>query len=157
MSAVILLIAFCVSLLVWHLRPDRAFTVYVISLLFYPVYLVVQLGPLDISLARIVVSVLLLRCLLNPKIKEKLVWHRLDSWLTFGAISSLCVAVAVWKLPISHYILFGAAFVMFLPMVYWLKHLNPKWKLYSKYLIVALAIGTLSSMSSGPVTMLLIF
>jgi len=226
------------------LPPARAFSVYVIILLFYPVYLVVRLGPLDISLARIVVTVLLLRCLLNVRLRDKFNWCRLDSWVTFGAIASLCIALIAWKLPMaksfeneagrltdtyfaylaarlcltdykavvtsikwialalvplamlgvfesytgwgpyyrlvvycpwqqvtepqlnvrsgfyraigpfSHSILFGAAFVMFLPMVCWLRHQGGRWRTGSYVIAGILAIGTLSSMSSGPVMML---
>ncbi|MCK5000070.1 MAG: hypothetical protein KAS23_11055 [Anaerohalosphaera sp.] len=232
----------CVILL---LPPARAFSIYIITLLFYPVYLVVPLGTLDISLARIVVTVLLLRCLLNARIRAKFKWRSLDWWVTFGAIANLCVALAAWKLPMaksfeneaghltdtyfaylaarlcltdykavvtsikwiafalvplailgviesytgwqsfnilkvycpwkqaveptlnirsgffraigpfSHPILFGAAFAMFFPMVYWLRHQGGSWRISSYVITGILAIGTLSSMSSGPVMMLI--
>ncbi|MBC2722685.1 MAG: hypothetical protein HGJ97_08375 [Desulfosporosinus sp.] len=56
--------------------------------------------------------------------------------------------------PFSHPILFGAVFAMFLPMVYWLRHQGGNWRMMSYVIIGILAIGTLSSMSSGPVMML---
>lgn len=245
MQAVTLTLAAIISCAVLLLRPARAFSVYIITLFFYPVYLVVLLGPLDISLARIVVTVLLLRCLLNIRLRAKFKWCRLDSWVTFGAIASLCIALIAWKLPMaksfenesghlmdtyfaylaarlcltdykavvtsvkwiaiamiplamlgviesytgwgpyyklvtycpwqqvteptlnvrsgfyravgpfSHPILFGAAFVMFLPMVCWLRHQGGRWRTGSYVIAGILAIGALSSMSSGPVMMLI--
>lgn len=244
MQAITLTLAAIISCAVLLLRPARAFSVYIIALLFYPVYLVVRLGPLDISLARIVVAVLLLRCLLNAQLRNKFNWCRLDSWVTFAAIANLCIALIAWKLPIaksfenasghladtyfaylaarlcltdykavvtsikwiaitlvplamlgviesytgwgpyyrlvvycpwqqvteptlnirsgfyraigpfSHPILFGAAFAMFLPMVYWLRHQGGSWRIGSCVIAGILAIGALSSMSSGPVMML---
>jgi len=245
MQAITLTLAVIISWAVLLLPPAHAFSIYVITLLFYPVYLVVRLGPLDISLARIVVTVLLLRCLLNVSLREKFKWCRLDSWVTFGAIASLCIALIAWKLPVaksfeneaghlidtyfaylaarlcltdykaivasvkwiaiamiplallgviesytgwapyyrlvtycpwlqvsepslnirsgfyravgpfSHPILFGAAFVMFLPMVCWLRHQGGRWRTGSYVIAGILAIGALSSMSSGPVMMLI--
>lgn len=244
MQATTLILATIVSCAVLLLPPARAFSIYVITLLFYPVYLVVQLGTLDISLARIVVTVLLLRCLLNVQLGDKFNWCRLDSWVTFAAIANLCIALAAWKWPMlkslenesghltdtyfaylvarlcltdykavvtsikwvalalvplamlgvvesytgwgpyyrlvvycpwqqvteptlnmrsgfyrasgpfNHSILFGAVFVMFLPMVYWLRHQGGSWRSLRYLLVGALVVGALSSMSSGPVMML---
>lgn len=245
MQALTLILAAIISCAVLLSPPARAFSIYIITLLFYPVYLVVQLGTLDISLARIVVTILLLRCLLNARIRAKFKWCSLDWWVTFGAIANLCIALAAWKMPMmksleneaghlidtyfaylaarlcltdykaivtsvkwiaialvplamlgviesytgwgpyyklvkycpwqqvseptlnirsgfyraigpfSHPILFGAAFAMFLPMVYWLRHQGGSWRTMSYIIIGILAIGALSSMSSGPVMMLI--
>lgn len=245
MQSLTLLIAAIASCFVLYLPPAQAFAVYVISLLFYPVYLVVQLGPLNISVGRIVVAVLLLRCLLNIRIRANFKWCRLDWWVTFGAIANLCIALVAWKMPItksfqnesghimdtyfaylaarlcltdyktavtsikwiglaliplavlgviesytgwgpyyrlvvycpwrqvtepslaervgfyraigpfSHSIMFGTAFTMFLPMVYWLRHQGGRWRSLNCLLIGALVVGVLSSMSSGPVVMLI--
>jgi hypothetical protein len=244
MQALTLTFAGLVSLAVLMLPPAHAFSIYVITLLFYPVYLVVQLGPLDISAARIVVAVLLLRGLLNARLRAKFKWCRLDRWVTFAAIANLCVALVAWKVPMaksfekeagymmdtyfaylaarlcltdykatltsikwlaialiplallgviesytgwapyyklfaycpwvqvtepvlsertgfyraigpfSHPIMFGTAFAMFLPLVYWLRHQSGYWRTGSRLVAGFLAIGTLSSMSSGPVMML---
>lgn len=245
MQALTLTLAAIISCSVLLLRPARAYSVYIIALLFYPVYLVVRLGPLDISLVRIVVAVLLLRCMLNAGLRDKFIWCRLDSWVTFGATVSFCIALAAWKIPMaksfenssghlmdtyfayivtrlcitnykaavtsvkwiaialvplailgvvesftgwgpyyklitycpwqqvseptlnirsgfyraigpfSHPILFGAAFAMFLPMVYWLRHQGRNWRAGSYIIAGILAIGAFSSMSSGPVMMLI--
>lgn len=244
MQAITLTLAAIISCAVLLLPPARAFAVYIIALFFYPVYLVVQLGTLDISLVRIVVAVLLLRCLLNTNLKAKFKWCQLDTWVTLAALVHFIIALAAWKMPISksfenssgnlmdtyfaylaarfcltdykavvtsvkwiaislvplailgvvesytgwgpyqklitycpwqeateptlnirsgfyraggpfsHSILFGAAFVMFLPLVYWLRHQGGKWRMGSYIITGVLVIGTLSSMSSGPVMML---
>lgn len=245
MQVLTLTLAAIISCSVLLLRPARAYSVYIITLLFYPVYLVVRLGPLDISLVRIVVAVLLLRCMLNVGFRNKFIWCRLDSWVTFGAIVSLCIPLVAWKMPMaksfenssghlmdtyfaymatrlcmtdykasvtsvkwiaialvplailgvvesytgwgpyyklinycpwqqvseptlnirsgfyraigpfSHPILFGVAFAMFVPMVYWLRHQGGNWRVGSYIITGMLAIGALSSMSSGPVMMLI--
>jgi len=246
MQALTLTLAGLVSLAVLLLPPASAFSIYVITLLFYPVYLVVQLGPLNISAARIVVAVLLLRCLLNARLRAKFEWCRLDWWVTFAAITNLCIALIAWKLPMTksfqnesghimdtyfaylaarfcltdykatvtsikwiaialiplamlgviesytgwapyyklvvycpwtqitepalsertgfyraigssaHPIMFGAAFIMFLPLVYWLRHQASHWRTGSYVIAGFLAIGAFSSMSSGPAMMLFI-
>ncbi|HPS55952.1 MAG TPA: hypothetical protein PLP05_10160, partial [Sedimentisphaerales bacterium] len=56
--------------------------------------------------------------------------------------------------PFSHPILFGIVFAMFLPLVFWLRHQGGKWRFGSYIIIGILVIGVLSSMSSGPVMML---
>ena len=245
MQAITLALAALASGLVLYLPPAQAFAVYMTTLLFYPVYLVVQVGSLDISAGRIVVTVLLLRCLLNPGIRAKFQWCSLDSWVTCFMLVILSIAVTAWKIPIaktleneagrivdsyfaymtarlcltdqnamrttikwiaaaliplavlgavesytgwapyyqlrrycpwasittptlnirsgfyravgpfSHPILFGAAFVMFLPVVYWLRHESRRWRLRSRAIIIMLIIGAMSSMSSGPVMMLI--
>lgn len=244
MQVLTLTLAAILSFLVLFLRPERAFCIYIIAMLFYPVYLVVNLGSLDISMIRIVGAVLLLRCLFNVNLRSKFKWCHLDSWVTFAALANFGIALAVWKTPIaksfenssgnlmdtyfayliarfcltdyvvivttvkwiaialvplailgavescsgwgpyyklvvycpwkeisepilnersgffravgpfSHPILFGAAFAMFLPIVYWLRHQGGKWLMGSYVITGMLVIGTFSSMSSGPVMML---
>ncbi|MFA5238859.1 MAG: hypothetical protein WC476_04015 [Phycisphaerae bacterium] len=58
--------------------------------------------------------------------------------------------------PFGHPIMFGAAFVLFLPLIYSLRHERDHWHSLA-YLLSGFAIlGTLSSMSSGPWMMALI-
>lgn len=99
MQAVTLTIAIAASLLVLVLRPARAFAVYVMALLFYPTYLVIQLGPLDISAVRIIITALLLRCLANPKLRQGFKWCALDSWVAFGAIIAIAIPLLAWQIP----------------------------------------------------------
>jgi len=245
MQALTLTIAAIASLLIAFLPPAQAFAVYVITLLFYPIYLVLQVGSLDISAARIAVTVLLLRCMLSPQLRQRFKWCPLDSWVTFGAIVSMVIPLISWRVPFTktfentaghlmdtflaylvtrycltdhkaivtavkligialaplallgviesytgwqsyntlkvycpwlqvaepqlaertgfyravgpfnHPILFGAAFAMFLPLVYWLRHEGGYWRRLNYLLVGLIAIGVLSSMSSGPWMMLI--
>jgi len=99
MQAVTLSIAVAASLLVLVLRPAKAFAIYITVLLWYPTYLVVRFGPLDISAVRIVVFVLLMRCLLDPSIRKDFKWSRLDSWVTCGIIVGVVVPVIASSIP----------------------------------------------------------
>lgn len=99
MQATTLIISFIGSILVLVLRPAKAFAVYIAVLLFYPTFLSVQLGTLDFKAGRIVVTVLLLRCLFNPAIRKKFAWNKLDMWVVFGHIVSLSIPLLTWKIP----------------------------------------------------------
>jgi len=246
MQAVTLSIAIVGSILVLFLRPAKAFATYVTILIWYPTYLVVRVGSLDISTVRIVVSVLLLRCLLNPEIKKKLKWSRLDSWVTFAAVVAVIVPLfgsimpltrtlenrsgrlmdtyfaylaarycladhrsivtaAKWIAfaaiplallgivesctgwqsfnvlkvycpwqeisepqlnprsgfyralgPFNHSIAFGASLAVILPIVYCLRHETGFWRTLIHLLLGLIAVGVLSSMSSGPLMILII-
>jgi len=89
LESVTLFIAILASILVLLLPPARAFAIYVAVLLLYPVFLVGHIGLLDISAARIVVVVLLLRCLASSQLRQKSNWCRLcpDSTGGFADIS----------------------------------------------------------------------
>jgi hypothetical protein len=99
MQAVTLAIAGIFSILVLYLRPAYALAAYIICLLWYPTFLVVTVGTIDISASRIVVVVLLLRCLCNSKIQEKLKWSKLD----FIVVLSMIVYVVTYcfAMPIA--------------------------------------------------------
>jgi hypothetical protein len=86
MSNVTLLIGVTGAALVLLLRPLWGFAVYMAVLFFYPIYIVVQLGPLDVYASRIVVTALLARCLLDRSLRRKFKWCSLDTWvmLYFG-------------------------------------------------------------------------
>lgn len=247
MTSITLIIAIVVSILVLCLRPAKAFAVYIASMLFYPSYLAIKLGVFDISVGRIVVTVLLCRCLANSKIISNFKWSRLDTWVsiflivisigiplvsyqqpimrilenrsgflmnTFFAylVARFCitdraamVTAAKWIglalvplallgisealtgqrpfVPLKQYmtwvdpsrgvyqtrfgfhraegpsgqpIMFGTTFVMFLPLVYCLRHERNYWRPLA-YLLCAVAIlGALSSMSSGPWTLVIL-
>ena len=83
MDNVTLGIAGIASLLVLLLRPARAFAVYIAVLLFYPTYLIVSLGTIDISASRIVIAVLLAKCLTDENLRSRFKWCRLDGWVAF--------------------------------------------------------------------------
>lgn len=74
------------SILVLLLRPAYALATYFAVLVWYPDYLRVSIGTIDISAGRIVITILLLRCLLNDRLRCKFVWSRLDTWVTLSML-----------------------------------------------------------------------
>jgi hypothetical protein len=87
MSAGITLIVVVVfSLLVIVLRPSYALAAYITVLLWYPHYLVLMVGAIHLPASRIVVLVLLLRCLYDNQIRSKFIWSRLDTWVTLSVV-----------------------------------------------------------------------
>jgi len=92
MQGVTLTIALILSVLVIALRPKHAFVAYIVGLLWYPSYLAISIGTIDILVGRFVVAVLLLRCLFDDKIRTKFKWCRLDTLVTL----SMCVYVGAF-------------------------------------------------------------
>ena len=86
MQGVTLTIALILSVLVIALRPKHAFVAYIVGLLWYPSYLAVSIGTIDILVGRFVVAVLLLRCLFDDKIRTKFKWCRLDTLVTLSMV-----------------------------------------------------------------------
>jgi hypothetical protein len=84
MQGVTLAIGVLGSILVLLLRPGYALAGYFAILVWYPDYLRVSIGTIDISVGRIVVAVLLLRCLCDDRLRGKFVWSRLDKWVAFN-------------------------------------------------------------------------
>ena len=91
MNSTTLTIAIAASLLILYLRPVHALAVYLIVLMWYPVYLVITLGTIDISASRIIVTVLLLKCLANRNLTNKFKWCFLDTWVVFYML--VCVII----------------------------------------------------------------
>jgi hypothetical protein len=246
MQGVTLAIGILGSILVLLLRPVYALAAYIAVLVWYPDYLRVSIGTIDISAGRIVVAVLLMRCLCDNRIRGKFVWSQLDTvvalsmvvyvsiyclaypsleaalenrggfvmdtWFTYivarlivtdkttlisfvkittvalAALAILGVAESVsgkyylldlkrfvpwgakresyyvqgrWGLgrangPFAHSIMFGACFVMFLPLVWVLRHQRDRWGKLAYPLSGIAILGAFSSMSSGPWGMLLV-
>jgi len=80
--------------LVLSLRPTHALAAYFAVLFFYPTYVVVSVGTIDISASRIVIAVLLLRFLANDNLRTRFKWCRLDSWVVFYitiGIAVMCI------------------------------------------------------------------
>ena len=86
MQGVTLTFALVLSVLVIMLRPKYAFVAYIIGLLWYPAYLAVSIGTIDILVGRFVVAVLLLRCYFNDSIRRKFTWNRLDTLVTLSMV-----------------------------------------------------------------------
>jgi len=247
MQGVTLTVALVGSVLVLLLRPPYALAAYIAGLIWYPDYLRITIGTLDISAGRIVVTVLLLRCLCSDEIRKNFRWSRLDTlvalsmvvyvgvyclanpllsmafenragflmdtWLAYMAArfivtdketltsfmkvtAVVLVALAIlgvaesatgrffflglkrfrpWRTPLgdetivkarwglgrangpfSHSIMFGGCFVMFLPLVWALRHHRGYWGKLAYPFSVTAIIGALSSMSSGPWSMLIV-
>jgi len=232
--------------LVLLLRLPYALAAYVTILVWYPNYLRVSIGTIDISAGRIVVTVLLLRCLCDKQICGKFSWSRLDTlvalsmvvyvgvycithhplldavenrsgflmdtWFSYLAarliltnkwtlisftktaaiiLTSLAIlgvieSVTFWQPflplrrfrpwttpaetynvpgrwgfgrangPFGHSILFGGCFVMFLPLIWALRHQRGHWGKLAYPLSAMAILGAISSMSSGPWGMLLV-
>jgi len=65
MENVTLLIAAACSIVIWFVSPTNRLTVYIASLIWYPVYLTVEIGTIDFSVSRMVILVLYLRLALE--------------------------------------------------------------------------------------------
>lgn len=239
MQGTTLAVALAGAILVLLLRPSYALVAYIAALVWYPDYLRVTIGTLDISVGRVVVTVLLLRCLCDSQLWRMFVWSRLDTWVTLSMVvyvgmylltrplmdalenrsgflmdtwfaymavrliitdreklvsfikgtSIVLAALSVlgilecvthkefflqlkrfrpWNTPIgeiivegrwglsratgpfSHSIMFGTCFVMFLPLIWVLRHQRGYWGKLAYLLSGITVIGALSSMSSGP-------
>jgi hypothetical protein len=86
MEGITFIVAVLCSILVLVLRPAFALVTYIAALVWYPYYLTMRIGTLDISAARVVIAVLLLRCLVDEQIRKKFVWTRLDTCVTLSMV-----------------------------------------------------------------------
>lgn len=244
MQSTTLAVAIVAAVLALSLRPAYALAAYIVALLWYPDYLRISIGTIDISVGRIVVAALLLRCLCDSRIRRRFVWSRLDTWVNLsmavyvgiycityplseaienrsgflmdtwfvyitarlivtdkttlisfikatsiplaalailGAVESVThwqpflplsrfcpwqkpvgeiIVKSRWGLtramgPFGHSIMFGICFVLFLPLIWSLRHEQGYWGKLAYPLSTAVVIGALSSMSSGPWSVLI--
>jgi len=86
MQGVTLTIAIMLSVLALTLKPRHALVAYLTGLLWYPSYLAISIGTIDIMVGRIVGLVLLLRCLSNDRIRSRFKWSKLDTWVGYSMI-----------------------------------------------------------------------
>jgi len=86
MQGVTLTIAVILSVLTLTMKPRHALVVYLTGLLWYPSYLAISIGTIDIMVGRMVGGVLLLRCLSNDRIRSKFTWSRLDTFVAYSMI-----------------------------------------------------------------------
>jgi hypothetical protein len=245
MQTLTLFVSFLGAVLVLILRPARAFAVYVAVLLWYPTFLTVPVGTLDFKAGRIVVAVLLLRCLSSNNIRCSFKHSVIDSWMYFGTglenllplisyhlpfiqvlatrcgslmddffaylVARFCIRnitdlvtaikwIGITMIPLAvlgivesltgwmpfvplriycpwdseiiqtaarfgffrangpsgHPIIFGASFAMFVPLTYSLRHRGGILRNLCYFMAVMAVLGTLSSMSSGPLVLLLV-
>jgi len=112
MQGVTLTIALILSVLVIMLRPKYAFVAYIVGLLWYPAYLAVSIGTIDILVGRFVVSVLLMRCFFDDKIRRKFTWNRLDTLVTLSMVVYVGAYLITIEQPITAILISRAGFVM---------------------------------------------
>ena len=91
MAHVTLAIAITACLLILYLPPGRGLAVYLNVLMWYPTYLAVTIGTIDITVGRIIIAVLLCKCLANTKLRNNFKWNSLDTWVFLYI--SVCVIV----------------------------------------------------------------
>ncbi|MFH1717487.1 MAG: hypothetical protein ABIF19_09075 [Planctomycetota bacterium] len=101
MQGVTLTFALFVSLLVITLRPKHALAAYITGLLWYPSFLAVSVGSIDIVVGRFVVAVLLLRCLCNDEIRSRFIWCRLDTLVTLSMVVYVSTYFVTLAQPLS--------------------------------------------------------
>jgi len=89
MQGVTLTFALIACLLVIALRPQYALAVFITALLWYPSFLAVSVGTIDILVGRFVVAVLLIRCIFDDGLRSKFVWSRLDTFVTISMAASI--------------------------------------------------------------------
>ncbi|MBN2180477.1 MAG: hypothetical protein JW715_01085 [Sedimentisphaerales bacterium] len=86
MQGTVLAIGIICSILVVTLRPKNALVVYITALLWFPDYLRVSIGTIDISVGRIIVTVLFIRCLNNDLLRSRFEWSQLDKWVALSMV-----------------------------------------------------------------------
>jgi len=112
MQGVTLTFALILSVLVIVLRPKYAFVAYIVGLLWYPAYLAVSIGTIDILVGRFVVAVLLMRCFFDDSIRRKFTWNRLDTLVTLSMVVYVGAYLISQVSPIAETLEGRAGFVM---------------------------------------------
>jgi hypothetical protein len=110
MQGTVLAIGILCSILIVVLRPRYALVVYITGLLWFPEYLRFSIGTVDISVGRIMVAILLLRCLLNDHLRNRFKWIGLDTWVAINMI--VCVGIVLVTRPSMASIENRSGFVM---------------------------------------------
>ncbi len=91
MQQLTLIVAVAAATMVVASRPLTGLIVYLATLLFYPVFLTIPIGTADINPGRVVVALLLVKCLMNPKLKAAFKWWRLDTFVTIAVAVHVAV------------------------------------------------------------------
>ncbi len=112
MQGVTLTFALVLSVLVLTLRPKYALVAYIIGLLWYPAYLAVSIGTIDILVGRFVVAVLLMRCYFDDSIRRKFTWNRLDTLVTLSMVVYVGTYMITQVSPLAQTLEGRAGFVM---------------------------------------------
>ena len=112
MQGVTLTYALVLSVMVLTLRPKYAFVAYIVGLLWYPAYLAVSIGTIDIVVGRFVIAILLMRCYFNDKIRRKFKWNRLDTLITLSMVVYVGSYLITQVNPIGQTLEGRAGFIM---------------------------------------------
>ncbi|MBW8016060.1 MAG: hypothetical protein FVQ82_07730 [Planctomycetes bacterium] len=105
MQGITLAIGIISSALCVCLRAPYALATYVIVLVWYPDYLRISLGTIDISAGRIVVAILLLRCLCDKRISRKFTWSRFDTLIALSMaiyVGIYCFMYPVFSMSVEN-------------------------------------------------------
>ncbi len=111
MQGITILLAAVGSFLCLFLKPARAAGIYLAVLMWWPTYLVVQIGTLDVSAGRIVVFFLLLRFFLNPSLLHKFQFLFLDAVMAILALVSMTAPILAGVDAFSYLETAGGAFM----------------------------------------------
>ena len=94
MQGITLTFAAIALLFILFLEPAKAVAAYIAAIAFYPDYLAVQIVTVYITVGRIVIFVLLLKCLADTKLRNRFKWHLLDIWiLAYSFINAFVVFI----------------------------------------------------------------
>jgi len=112
MQGITLTFALILSALVLTLRPKYAFVAYIVGLLWYPSYLAVSIGTIDIVVGRFVIAVLLMRCYFDDTTRRKFKWNRLDTLITLSMVVYVGAYLITRVKPIGQTLEGRAGFIM---------------------------------------------
>jgi hypothetical protein len=93
MEAVTLLIAIAAGILVLCLRPVFSLIVFITTLIWYPYYLTVKIGPANFSVSRILVVAIFIKILLSSGILNKFKFELIDKFAI--AFAFLCLVAGL--------------------------------------------------------------
>lgn len=95
MQGTILTFGIIASILAIVLKPKYAFVVYLAIVIWFPEFLRISIGTIDISCSRIVATALLLRCLSDQRILRKFRWTSLDKVVALSILVYVGVTLLV--------------------------------------------------------------
>ncbi|MFZ0035037.1 MAG: hypothetical protein WAK60_08640, partial [Sedimentisphaerales bacterium] len=93
MESVTLLIAVVAGISMFFVRPVFSLIVFITTLIWYPYYLTVKVGPANFSVSRILIVVIFIKILLTPDILNKFKFELIDKFAIAFAV--LCLAAGL--------------------------------------------------------------
>ena len=100
METITLCVGLIAAAIVLFIPLRYGLLVYLIALLYYPPYLRIIVFGLTISVGRFVAAVLLIRCLLDSKLRKEFKWTKLDTLIVIAdAVYILVLSFAVGDIP----------------------------------------------------------